>query len=111
MYLSAAFDTVDHNIFLARLNATFGIKDTAIEWLSSYLRNSNQQMSVNGTLFKYQNLEYGVPQGSVLGGLMYITYVYDLSKTICRHNVKYQSYADDTHIYMHCDRDEAAMHN
>ena len=76
--LSAAFDTVDHNIFLARLKATFGIKDTTIEWISSYLTNRTQQVSINGTISKDQNLECGVPQGSVLGAMMYIMYVYDL---------------------------------
>ena len=87
--LSAAFDTVDHNIFLvAKLKATFGIKDTAIEWISSYLTYRTQQVLINGTLSKGQNLECGVPQGSVLGAMMYMMYVYDLSKTICQHNVK-----------------------
>ena len=86
--LSADFDTVDHNIFIARLKATFGIKDTTIEWISSYLTNCTQQVSINGTLFKDQNLECVVPQGSVLGAMMYIMYVYNLSKTICQHCIK-----------------------
>ena len=66
-------------------------------------------MSINSTLSKDQNLECGVPQGSVLGAMMYIMYVYDLSKSTCQHNVKYQSYADDTQKYVHCDRDDLSI--
>ena len=66
-------------------------------------------MSINGTLSEDQNLECGVPQGSVLGAMMYIMYVYDLSITICQHKVMYQSYADDTQIYIHCDRDHLSI--
>ena len=73
--LSAAFDTIDHNIFLVRLKATFGMKDTAIEWISSYITKRTQKVSINGSLSKDQNLECGVSQGSVLGVMMYIMYV------------------------------------
>ena len=51
-----------------------------------------QKVSINGTFSKEQNLEFGVPQSSVLGAMMYVMYVYDLSKTIGQHNVKYQMY-------------------
>ena len=87
--LSAAFGTVDYNIFLARLKATFGIKDTAIEWILSYLTNRTQQVSINGSLSKDQNFDCGVLQGSVPRVMMDIMYVYDLWKTICQHNVNY----------------------
>ena len=67
--LSAAFDTVDHNILLARLKSSIGINGTALNWFTSYLNNRSQRIrvSLNGFTSDSFKLPYGVPQGSCLG--------------------------------------------
>ena len=65
--LSAAFDTIDHEVFLKRLNEDFGISGNVNEWMRSYLKNRSQSIVINGTLSDKVNLEYGFPQGSKIG--------------------------------------------
>ena len=69
--LSAAFDTVDHSILLRRLEISFGIRGAALEWFSSYLTGRSQQVSVHNVMAMSVFLDYGVPQGSVLGPVLY----------------------------------------
>ena len=64
--LSAAFDTVDHTIFLHRLQTLSCVNGTVIEWLKSYLRHRQYKLSINGSLSTAGTLRCDVPQGSVL---------------------------------------------
>ena len=68
--LSAAFDTVDHGILLPRLSNRFGITGTVLEWFRSYLSDRTQFVQVNDACSASHVLEFGVPQGSVLGPLL-----------------------------------------
>jgi hypothetical protein len=96
--LSAAFDTLDHSILIQRLHTTFGIRGTVLKWLKSYVENRTQCVVIDGKLSKQNSLMYGVPQGSVLGPILFSLYAQPLSKVIERHHCQYHKYADDTEL-------------
>ena len=107
--LSAAFDTIDHNILLGYLKSWFGLGGTALRWLASYLRNRCQAIKIGSTLSELSNLIYGVPQGSVLGPLLFSLYTTPLSKIIRLHpHIKFHFYADDTQLYIHLSHKNAS---
>ena len=98
--LSAAFDTIDHGILLRRLTDWFGIEGVALDWVVSYLTNRSQSININGTLSIPFTLLFGVPQGSVLGPLLFILYTTPLSSIIKNsEDIEHNLYADDTQIY------------
>ena len=68
--LSAAFDCVDHDILLQRLDVVFGLTDTALDWIHSFVSGRTQQVSYHSRLSSSQSVLFGVPQGSVLGPLL-----------------------------------------
>ena len=77
--LSAAFDTVDHNILINRLNSKFGICGKALQWFKSYLSCRSQYVSINGCSSNVHSVNCGVPQDSVLGPLLYLLYTSPLA--------------------------------
>ena len=97
--LSAAFDTIDHMTLFKRLQITYGISGSALSWFSSYLSNRTQSVSINDSSSTEVNLSFGVPQGSVLGPVLFIMYTKPLSQLIISHSVESQSFADDTQLY------------
>ena len=97
--LSAAFDTLDHQILLKRLFSSFGICDTALNWFKSYLENRHQKVKINSFYSDELPISFGVPQGSVLGPLLFTLYVYPLSNVIKKSGFDYHLYADDTQLY------------
>ena len=98
--LSAAFDCVDHTILLLRLENTFGITGTALQWIKSFVSNRSQQVSYGQRLSSISQLTCGVPQGSVLGPLMFLLYTADLFDLIAACGLTAHSYADDTQLYL-----------
>ena len=73
--LSAAFDTVDHALLLNRLHHTYGICDTALTWISSYLQNRSFRVCVGDATSSIHKLHFGIPQGSVVGPLFFVLYI------------------------------------
>ena len=106
--LSAAFDTIDHCMLLNRLSSWFGVSSKVLSWFSSYISNRSQSVKIGNTLSDLRNLNFGVPQGSVLGPILFTLYTYPLSKIISSYNlVKHHLYADDTQIYIDLTTDNA----
>jgi len=94
--LSKAFDTVDHQLLLKKLKS-LGLNNNSMDWFKSYLSAREQVVSIGNCLSCPKPISVGVPQGSILGPLLFIIYVNDLPQ--CLRHCKIILYADDTLIY------------
>jgi len=102
---SKAFDTVRHEILIEKLNH-MGVRGKALEWFTSYLSGRQQCVEVDGIRSRPVGIRTGVPQGSVLGPLLFLLYINDMNK--CATKLKFIHFADDTTVFGY-DRDIQAL--
>ena len=98
--LSSAFDTIDHQVLLERLRNNVGVTGTAYKWVESYLTDRYQAVSVQGVASKSLKLEFGVPQGSVLGPKLFTVYSAPIAKICNEHSLPAHMYADGSQLYL-----------
>jgi len=107
--LSAAFDTVDHDILLNRLQLAFGIRGTAFKWIEPFVTGRVQMVSFASEKSVESKVLCGVPQGSVLSPILFLLYCAEVTCIAERNNINVHLYADNTQLYIHCDVTECAM--
>ena len=98
--LSAAFDTVCHTTLLKLLKSRYGITGKVLTWMESYLTNRCQAVMINNHISSSRDLSFGVPQGSVLGPILFSLYIAPMTDIIRQHGLEYHLYADDTQMYL-----------
>ena len=98
--LSAAFDTIDHDVLFSRMESTLGITGPALEWFRSYLGDRTLRVQIDDSFSASQEILWSVPQGSVLGPLLFLIYLLPLGILIRKHGLELHAYADDTQLYI-----------
>ena len=98
--LSAAFDTIDHTILLQKLLDDYNITDEANKWFKSYLSGRSFSVKVNNVSSTFLSLLFGVPQGSLLGPILFILYIKHLQMIAAKYGLNVKLYADDSQLYI-----------
>lgn len=101
--LSAAFDTIDHQVLVDTLLHRMRIEGTALDWIRSYLYKRSQQVLIDDVGSEPCELQYGVPQGHVLGPALFCMYMSPLADILRNRNMMFHLYADDSQLYCRFD--------
>jgi len=102
LHHSAVFNTVDHDILLPQMRVSYEISGIALNWFLSYLTGRKHHVRYGGRCSETTLIHYGVPQGSVLGPILFIMYIADLIVLIQQHGLQPNLFADDTNIVSSC---------
>ena len=94
------FDTIDHSILLARLRSMYGVDGSALMWLESYLSQRVQYVKFGHDVSSTPQLKTGAPQGSVLGPILFTSFISPIQFVTSQFNVDQQQYADDTQVFI-----------
>ena len=108
--VTESFETVNHDLILEKLKYKFGIDGLLLQFLKDYLQGRQQQVVINGSVSNSLPVLSGVPQGSILGPLLFILFIDDISETVSE-RTKLVLYADDTKIWREilCDDDQLIL--
>jgi len=101
--LSAAFDTIDHDLLIWKLLTQYGIDGNALDWFTNYLSNRKFTVKINDKICDFFCLLFGVPQGSLLGPVLFVLYVKALENIARKYGLRVQMYADDSQLYITLD--------
>ena len=108
--LSAAFDTLDHDILFHRFENRCGVSGLALQWFISYLSNRAYSVSLKSLpSSKSVTVIFGVPQGSVLRPILFTLYTAPLEDIFNDHDVDFMLYVDDTQLYVICDKPSESL--
>ena len=102
----SALDTIDHSILVHRLHTGFGLTDTVLQWFSCYLSDRTQYVFLSINCSAFAPVHSGIPQGSVLGHILFSMYIKPLSAIIDSHCFTHQSFADDLQLQMFASPDK-----
>ena len=97
---SSTFYTIDHTTLVHRLHTDFGFTDTVLQWLSSYLNDRTHYVSLSNHCSDFAPVHSGVLQGSVIGPMLFTTYIKPMSAIIDSHSIIHHSFADDLQLQM-----------
>ena len=98
--LSAAFDTIDHEILIDTLESEFGVIGNALKWIKSFLSHRKQRVNIKQEFSTKFTMSCGIPQGSCLGPVLFLLYASQLFQIIDKHLRSSNGYADDTQLYL-----------
>jgi len=101
--LTAAFDTIDHSLLLSRLQGRFGVEGICLAWFVSSLSERTYCVVVDGLSSRIIHIICSVPQGSVLGPLLFILYMAELADIAAQYEITLHTFADDDQLYVHCE--------
>ena len=106
---SAAFDVINHDILLWRLTQRFGVVGSALSWLASYLAHRSYSVMLGSCISAPQRTYVGVPQGSVLGPLLFTMFTTPMYDLISHHHINTHFYADDVQVYINMSDDNSSL--
>ena len=106
---SSAFDTINHNILIRRLRLRYGFVGKILDWVISYLKERSQRVVIGDQSSSTTTVTTGVPQGSVLGPLLFSLYVQPIGDIIRAHGLFFHQYADDLQVYTHFNLNHSAL--